>query len=123
MREAIAAIGAQAAAQRFRDYGRRVRFRGRVIVAVLSPGNPTLDLELGGGRERGTVRLQLPNTVNPRPEPKELIEILFEETSPREGFYAELPEYERKVRIETVRLAPPAGGGVWLIDAYDSGEY
>lgn len=123
MRQAIADLGREAAAQRFRDYGRPVRFRGRVLMAVISPGNPTLDLELGGGRERATVRIQLPSTVNPRPEPKELIEILFQETAPREGFVAELPEYERKVRIETVRLAPPAGGGVWMIDAYDSGEY
>lgn len=123
MRDTIVALGAKVAAERFALYGRCVRFRGRVITAVISPGNPTLDLELGGGRERGTVRLQLPSTVNPRPKPKELIEILFLETAPREGVVTEIPEYERKVRIETVRLAPPAGGGVWLIDAYDSGEY
>jgi hypothetical protein len=123
LRDTIVALGAKVAAERFALYGRPVRFRNRVITAVVAPGSPTLDLELGGGRERGTVRIQLPSTVNPRPEPKELIEILFQETAPREGFVVELPEYERKVRIETVRLAPPAGGGVWLIDAYDSGEY
>lgn len=108
MREAIAAIGAQASAQRFRDYGQPVTFRSKTVTAIVSPGNPTLDLELGGGRERGTVRIQLPSSVNPRPQPKESITIT------NEG---------RKVRIETVRIAPPAGGGVWMIDAYDSGEY
>jgi len=123
LRDTIVALGAKVAAERFALYGRPVRFRGRVITAVVAPGNPSLDLELGGGRGRSTVRLQLPSTINPRPEPKELIEILFQETAPREGFVAELPEYERKVRIETVRLAPPAGGSVWIIDAYDSGEF
>jgi hypothetical protein len=108
MRDAIASLGSQASAQRFRDYGQAVTFRGQTITAIVSPGNPTLDLELGGGRERGTVRIQLPSTVNPRPEPKESIFII------NEG---------RKVRIETARIAPPAGGGVWMIDAYDSGEY
>jgi hypothetical protein len=108
LRETIVALGAKVAAERFAVYGQPVKFRGQSLYAVVSPGNPTLDLELGGGRERGTVRLQLPSSVNPRPEPKEPIEIV------NEG---------RKVRIETVRIAPPAGGGVWMIDAYDSGEY
>lgn len=108
MREAIATLGLQAAEQRFSIYGQPVKFRSKTITAIVSPGNPTLDLELGGGRERGTVRIQLPSSVDPRPEPKEKIELI------NEG---------RKVRIETVRIAPPAGGGVWMIDAYDSGEY
>ena len=122
MRDAITSLGSQAAELRFQLYGRRVKFRGEIVVAIVSPGNPTLDLELGGGRERGTVRLQFPSTINPRPEPKELVEILFEERAPRQGI-TDIPEYERKLRIETVRIAPPAGGGVWVIDAYDSGEY
>lgn len=108
MREAIAAIGIQASEQRFRLYGQSVKFRNKTITAIVSPGNPSLDLEMGGGRERATLRIQLPSSVNPRPQPKEKIELV------NEG---------RKVRIETVRIAPPAGGGVWLIDAYDSGEY
>jgi hypothetical protein len=108
LRDTIIALGAKVADERFAIYGEPVTFRGQTITAVVSPGNPTLDLDMGGGRERGTVRLQLPSTVNPRPAPKEPITI---------------PSQGRKVRIETVRIAPPAGGGVWMIDAYDSGEF
>jgi hypothetical protein len=106
LRDTIVALGAKVAAERFAIYGEPITFRGKTVTAVVSPGNPTLDLDMGGGRERGTVRLQLPSSLSPRPEPKEPITI--------QG---------RKVRIETVRIAPPAGGGVWMIDAYDSGEY